>query len=514
MMRRFNRLWRMAIWLSFIVIVSVSAIRSTTDVVIWPTAYQPSLEYNPLEELGRKVNIMTSREEAPYKVLRLIKDKLYQFSPQEKTKLMYQYHAYLQYERSVYDEKIFYQGNHKMVYKYFYYAYRPEWIQQIKEKPFKDIMLELDESGYYLKRSNSLYHPFIDYKRLKETFNGMSEEGTYYLEIHALADIVSEREDPKKSNYYNEVEKLLLKCDNFINKYPLSAKRHEVQALFNEELRVYIFGNESFESYDKSTGKVDQSLLNSYLRLSKELSTKNLGLILNRYTKMVMRNDRIVVDEFLQYMHLGIERNRSDYFVSRGDPIEVKTSLVSFSGVQQYIPQIEGYRYREDMSRFNEKLLENVYKYVYQGWNRGYQFQNAKVESTYDITFARRDILSLYQRIEIKHEGGQAYQNIECLNIDFAKGKVIKFKDLFVDYDLQKRKILEVLNQGITNFDIGAFERVESIELDNINNFVITNDGVEVTFRVLDDIGSVVDFITVELSYSEFYTIIDPEFRF
>lgn len=509
-----HRLLKMLIFLGLIGSLCLAALLSAENTVIWPSAFQPSLEYNPLEELGRKINMMTNREEAPSKILRFIRGNLHQLSAQEKTKLMYKYQAYLQYERSVYDEKIFYQGNHKMVYKYFYYAYQPQKIEEIEEKPFKDVMTELHESGYYLKRDRGLYHPFIDYKRLKDTFSGMSDEGLSYLEIHALEDIVAERRSPKKSNYYNDVEKLLLKCDNFINKYPLSEKRHEIQVLFNEELGIYIFGNESFESYDKSTGKVDQSLLNSYLRLSNSLSTKNLGIVLNQYTKMVMRNDRIVVDEFLQYMHFGIEKNRSDYFVSRGNPIKVKTALMSFSGIQQYVPQIEGYRYGEDMARFNEKLLENVYKYVYQGWNRGYQFQNAKVETAYDITFARSNILSLYQLINLRHEGGQEYRNVECLNIDFAKGRMIRFKDLFVEYDLQKRKILETLSQGITNYDIGAFERVEAINLDNINNFVITNDGIEVSLRVMDDIGSVVGFITVELSYSEFYTIIEPEFRF
>lgn len=500
----------LGILLSFLALLPFSEVKQK----VWSTAIRPEIGNDAFESTARMVNMMTNRSTTPSKVLTYISKELDGLSPQEMTELMYKYHAYLLAQRPEYDKKIFYQGNHKMIYKYFYYAYQPALIETIEERPFKEVMTELDASGYYLKRDKDLYHPFIDYERLQTAFSGMTDEGVKYLEIVALKDVVSTRKVPKKEIYYKNVEKLLLKCDYFINRFPLSEKAHEIQALFNEELSVYIFGNESFESYDNASGKVDQGLIDSYLRLSQNLKTENLGLLLNRYTKMVMRNDRVVVNDFLQYIYMGIQKNRSDYIVSRNDHIRVRTDLITFSGDHQYVPRIEGYRDPMDSSYINEKLLQNVYKYVYQGWYRGYQIQRWRMQTAYEITFARDDIMSLYQNIQMTYGNGQKIKYVECLNYDFARGREIAFEDLFLNYHLQKKKILESLEQGITNYEIGTFQTIEAVNLDEIDNFVITNDGIEVFLSILDDAGSKVGYLTVELSYSEFYTIIDPDFRF
>lgn len=481
---------------------------------IWSSALRPGIDNDVFEDLSRMVNMMTSRKVVPAKILTYIEQELPYLSAQEKTKLMYKYQAYLMAQRPKYDEKIFYQGNHKMVYKYFFYAYRPELIDEIEETHFKNVMKELDASGYYLKRDKDLYHPFIDYERLETSFSGVTDEGKAYLEIMGLKDLVASRKALSKDIYYKNEEKLLLKCDYFINRFPLSDKNHEIQALFNDELSVYIFGNKSFESYDNLSGKVDEGLINSYLRLSEHLESENLGLMLNRYTKMVMRNDDVVVNDFLQYIYDGIQKNRSDYIVSRSDHIRVKTDMITFSGDHQYIPKVEGYRHYGETDYINERLLRNVYKYVYQGWHRGYQVQNWQMQTSYEITYARSSLMSVYQHIQMTYENGQKIKSVECFNYDFGNGREVQFQDLFLNYHLQKKKILEALERGTRNYDIGTFQQIQPIKLDEINNFVITNDGIEVFLSILDDSDSKVGYITVELSFSEFYTMIEPEFRF
>ncbi len=375
-------------------------------------------------------------------------------------------------------------------------------------------MMELDQSGYYLKRDKDLYHPFIDCERLANNFSGMSEEGGKYLEIMSLYDVISTSKMLKEETYYKNIEKLLLKCDYFINKFPLSDKSHEIQALFNDELSVFIFGNKGFESFDNDSGKLDESLAKSYLRLATNLKSKNLAIMLERYTKMVMRNDYIVVNDFLNYIDTGIQKNRSDYIVSKRDHIRVLTDLVTFSGVQQYVPRVEGFRDLAQVDAINKKLLENVYKYVFKGRNRGYQMQPMDMNSDYQITYASNSMVSIFQNIQMSYVGGQQFKYGECFNYDFTLGRELTFEELFLNYHLQKKKILESLEVGITNYEIGTFQEIEPIDLDKIDNFVITNDGIEVFLSILDDSGSKVGFITVELSFSEFYTIIEPEYRF
>ncbi len=481
---------------------------------VWTSALRPQVDNDQYEELTRMINMMTTRQTVPSKVLSYISKDLPYLTPQEQTQIMYKYHAYLRAQRAHFDEKIFYQGNHKMIYQYFYYAYQPNLIQTIQEKPFRDVMTELDASGYYLKRDKDLYHPFIDCERLENSFTGMTEEGHIYLEIMRLHDIVKTSKVSKEDVFYKNVEKLLLKCDYFINKFPLSDKNHEIQALFNEELSNFIFGNKSFESFDNYTGKVDESLAKSYLRLAANLKSKNLALMLERYTKMVIRNDHVVVDDFLNYIDMGIQKNRSDYIVSKHDHIRVLTDLVTLSGVQQYIPRIEGFRDSVQVAYINEKLLKNVYKYLFKGRHRGYQMQTLNMTSGYQISYASNGLVSIFQSIETSYGGGQQFKYAECFNYDFTQGKELAFEELFLNYHLQKKKIMESLEIGITNYEIGTFQVIEPIKLDEIDKFVITNDGIEVFLSILDDSGSKVGFITVELSYSEFYTIVEPEYRF
>lgn len=481
---------------------------------VWTSAFRPKIDNDQYEESTRMINMMTNRKTTPSKILEYISKNLPYLPPQEKTQIMYKYHAYLRAQRPEFDKKIFYQGNHKMIYQYFYYAYQPKWIETIQEKPFKDVMMELDQSGYYLKRDKDLYHPFIDYERLTGSFSGMTEEGRIYLEIMSMYDDISTSKLSKEELFYKNIEKLLLKCDYFINKFPLSEKSHEIQALFNDQLSVFIFGNKEFESFDNDSGKVDESLAKSYLRLATNLKSKNLAIMLERYTKMVIQNDHVVVNDFLNYIDTGIQKNRSDYIVSKHDHIRVLTDLVTFSGVQQYIPRIEGFRDPAQVNAINEKLLENVYKYVFKGRYRGYQMQSLDMNSNYQIAYASNGLVSIFQNIQMSYGTGQQFQYGECFNYDFSQGKELTFEDLFLNYHLQKKKIMESLEIGMTNYEIGTFQEIETIELDKIDNFVITNDGIEVFLSLLDDSGSKVGFITVELSYSDFYTIIEPEYRF
>ncbi len=86
---------------------------------VWSSAFRPRIDNDQYEELTRMINMMTNRKTVPSKILAYISKTLPYLPPQEKTQIMYKYHAYLRAQRPEFDKKIFYQGNHKMIYQYF-----------------------------------------------------------------------------------------------------------------------------------------------------------------------------------------------------------------------------------------------------------------------------------------------------------------------------------------------------------------------------------------------------------
>lgn len=505
--------WRQAVWLCLIV-VALSVVPFTEGKVkIWSAAINPSVKEDYVEEIKVKYNILTSRQMAPSEVLKYIEADFKSLSPSEKTKLMYRFERYMHHQIPSFDEKLFYHGNHKMIYKYFYYAYQPEKIMSIEEEPFKRTMIELDHSGYVLKRIKNMYHPSINYSFLINTFKGMSDEGLEYLELQQLYEIVKDSKIQERHLNVKNVENLLSKCDYFINRFPLSEKTQEIQTILTTKLWDYIYGNKEFESFDYFTGQVDESLLNSYLRLGEHLYDKNLGNVLQNYSKMVKRNGGVVINDFLKYASLGIQRNRQDDIYASIDRVTLINRYESFAGSDQFIPELNGFSDVDVQKKINEKLSENIHKYVFVGWNRGYRMDVQNLDSSYSITHNREGVFSLYQTIDITYTGSKPVRYYECFNFDFDKKKTLTLTDCFLNYDSQKSKIKEFLDKEVQTQKLGPFERVETYEVGNINNFVITNDGIEVFLRIIDESGRLVNTADIELSYSDFSTIIRPDFK-
>lgn len=60
---------------------------------VWTTAIRPEIDNDQYEELTRMINMMTNRNTTPSKILDYISKKLPYLPPQEKTQIMYRYHA-------------------------------------------------------------------------------------------------------------------------------------------------------------------------------------------------------------------------------------------------------------------------------------------------------------------------------------------------------------------------------------------------------------------------------------
>jgi hypothetical protein len=211
----------------------------------------------------------------------------------EKSQMMY-----LEY----YNDRIFYDDNHRKIYKYFKEEFSKGAIEKIDDLRFRDLMLEIYNSNYVLEKIDGNYEVLIDYSTYKKYYSSMNTEGRSYFYI-------KEREIGKPymlDGEFNidlyELGDRIVETDDFILKYPFSKRVNEMLYLNTDRVWAILLGDEVSKVVDEDM-IVKGNYRTLYRYLSSRIANKGFHKFLVGYIQL-LENQEYRFDELAsQYIY-------------------------------------------------------------------------------------------------------------------------------------------------------------------------------------------------------------------
>ena len=194
-----------------------------------------------------------TKYERPSKKLDELKKNYTSYENEKVTKLAFELEKsqiiYLEY----YNDRIFYDDNHRKVYKYFKEGFSKSAIEKIDDNRFKDLILEISNSNYILEEIDGKYRVAIDYNSFKKYYSYMNTEGRSYFYIKESEVDKPYLLDGEFNIDLYELAERIVETDDFILKYPFSMRVNEMLSLNTDRIWSILLGEEFSEVVDENS---------------------------------------------------------------------------------------------------------------------------------------------------------------------------------------------------------------------------------------------------------------------
>jgi len=400
---------------------------------------------------------------------------------EEFTNLIFRYEMLLVEHSASFSNRIFNRGSHETLYEIFPDQFDPEGISRSTDPSFRSTLTELVNSGYTLTKSEKgLYKVQIDYTFFERFKENLTVEAIEYFKIMHDETMHSLFGEEYIQGSPDELGMRLIRLDRYVNDHPKSIRLKEISQLANEYLLTLAYGYEEEDPYDKN-----DVIKDSYLDVYKKLSN------ISEKTQMTVFFEGVIVA--LEESELSWNRDVYDFIVGYPEIYRkrhIESSIypdafvdVGFGwttdGDFYYYPVFEGIPNRSEQGKLNlmsRSLVEN--RMVGRGFS-GMHTGGKYVWSDYELTFNRREWLSLRFEIYVEQADEQYYWTYESINYDLKEKRVLYLNDV-----LETREEREVVNAAVKKFfDESRTYYAVSLEdfYKNPNpEFYLTNTGITI----------------------------------
>lgn len=400
-----------------------------------------------------------------------------------------------------YNDKIYYDGNHKKVYEYFKDGFSREVVERIDDTEFKSLMEEIIDSNYTLKLVNDMYDVVIDYEGFDKYYLYMSTEGRSYFYIKEREYLSPWEENGELAVELYDLGDRIVEADDFILKYPFSKRINEILMLNTKRVWNILVGTEK-NSISDDDGNVKGNYRSLYRYLASRLSNKGFSGFLRGYIALLESQEYRYDDVALNYIHTY------DYFYNFDIPNYDKEKIIidymdgsRFGGNYNY-PRITGYSNKEKEGYFNKKLLELVEERLNYDVHKGYYVGKIEYWSNYMLSYNEDGIVcfKIYIDYEYKDKGRVDYLT-RGMTVDFKSGEIITLKDIFPLMDEEHNLIYDRIKEFTENSDYR-----DLIDLRDFNSLMgfdyILNDGsVDLLYDVYSEDNNNVRTIRIPIDF-------------
>ncbi len=414
-----------------------------------------------------------------------------------------------------FSNKIFNRGSHEILYDLFPDEFDSSRIILSEDPEFRSILNELVISGYTLRKSEKgLYKVEIDYSFFRQFDDFISEDISGYFKI-----MDRELKHPMFGEHNIlgtpfEMQIRLNHIDQYINEHPKSVRLGELSVVANQYLLALVFGYQDSDPYDEDSkikdtykevytffaNKEEQSLMNSFIKGLVEALEKSSDLW-----------NRDVYDYIIGHPEIYMKRylNSSVYpeaFVDVGFGWTVDRDLY-------YYPVFTGIDNASEQGKLNLMARSIVEKRLLGEGFDGTYTGGKYIWSNYDVTFNRRNWISLKYDIYIEQPNGQNYWTIESMNYDLSRNKKIFFNDV-----LKNRTQREIIDDIVKSF----FEEsrtyyavsLDSFYKDPNPNYYMTNTGITLLIPLDESAETNERIVEIFIPFEKFGTRVEYIYKF
>lgn len=168
-----------------------------------------------------------------------------------------------------------------------------EKVKDIENEELRNQVTKLLENKYKLINIEGSFYPIIDYEKLKEYNNYVSDEIKEYIEIKAIDSNSPVVIDAGLLISYDELISRIIKTETYIQKYSGGPKHEEILSLYRSKLAFYLGGVDNTPISDPNTNKIYDSIFESYKKTS-NIKDSVTAYVVNKYINTIEENDFII----------------------------------------------------------------------------------------------------------------------------------------------------------------------------------------------------------------------------
>jgi len=178
-------------------------------------------------------------------------------------------------------------------------SYFPEnKVGEIKNAELKEEITKTFDNMYRLVNLEGEFYPIVDYTKLREYDNNISDEWKTYLSIRAMDSDEIPFSDGGMRITFEELADRILKTENFLNTYIAGPRQDELLELYENKLTAYMKGLPNTPIVNYSNKNIFDEVLKSY-----EATSNMEGYItahnVYQYLEAINGNNLIIDNEIL-----------------------------------------------------------------------------------------------------------------------------------------------------------------------------------------------------------------------
>lgn len=186
-------------------------------------------------------------------------------------------------------------------------------IDKIGETDLEALLREIINGGYMIINLEGLFTIIQDYRILEEHVEYLPDDIKDYILLKA--DGIRDLETLKigENLSWKQIKDRIIKCENYIEAYPESIKEYIISKEHMEFLHSYFFGFDGMPSFDYSTNKINEQLLQSYKEFININGKSETAKIVEGYLEVLESNEYLLCEEIEEYRRIFSSINE-EYF--------------------------------------------------------------------------------------------------------------------------------------------------------------------------------------------------------
>ncbi len=427
-------------------------------------------------------NDAVTKEHPTLSALHVLTACLEELDLERTTRIILAYEQLLSEKKAHFSNILFSGDNHQKLYQSFPDDFHPQMIKSIQDGAFRTILYEVIDSGYTLKKSEvGLYQVEIDYTFFDAYRSYMTPEIQRYFEI-----MRDETKMPYFGDYGRQAEPFELgqrleRLDAYLTEYPKSERLEVLSKKANRYLLALVYGGEGYFPYDEND-VLSSDYLNTYRNLGSDQPKTAMRRLFNGLVKVLEEADFNwndgVYDYLIEYPEVYLKRYikstvYSDAYVDVGFGWTTE-------GDFYYYPVFTGITDRSESGKLSQMARSVVEKRTLGRGLDGVMYTGGKyIWSDFDLTFNRRDWISIKYSIYVEQASGSGYWTTEALNYDLKAKRRIRLIDV-----VENAEERDTINAFVRAYFDNS-QTLYGISLEkfykNMNpNFYITDNGINV----------------------------------
>lgn len=179
-------------------------------------------------------------------------------------------------------------------------------VEDIEDEELKELVEELMENKYKLESSEGMHYPIVDYEKLKDYDDHVSEEVKDYIGLKAIDSNTIIASDGALAISHDELAEIIIETEEYIEKYAGGTYHKEVEEMYENKLDIYLSGLPNTPIYDFETKEIEEDVLDSYVNTASSGDSVT-SFVVGKYVNIIGENENVIDEEVLMEADLLVE---------------------------------------------------------------------------------------------------------------------------------------------------------------------------------------------------------------